>query len=293
MTRDSFSATTDNWKHIVNFSGGDCSFWAAHRVIERYGRKKVALLFADTLEEDEDLYAFNKKAEEILGVKITRVSREITIWDLFRKQGLIGNNRFPICSIYLKREMLDEWMVTNFEMSAQHQNFLKDHATLYLGFDWTEAHRLNDLRAVHPDWHIEAPMQWEPIWDKCRMRREAEALGLPEQKLYKLGFPHNNCGGCCVRAGISHWVHLYKHLPHRYAKWEAEEITTAEQLAARDIEPLSILKDRRGGQTSNLYLWQLRQRIESGEPLPKHDWGGCGCGGASPNQPSNPNTTKH
>jgi 3'-phosphoadenosine 5'-phosphosulfate sulfotransferase (PAPS reductase)/FAD synthetase len=275
----------------VNFSGGDCSFWAASRVIEKEGKDNVVLLFADTLEESDDLYAFNRKAEELLGVRITRISREISIWDLFRKQGMIGNNRFPICSVYLKRELLDAWMLERFEMAVDQSNWFKQNATLYIGFDWTEPHRLADMRAAHPKWHVEAPMQWEPIWDKCKMRQEAEKLGLPEQKLYKLGFPHNNCGGCCVRAGISHWVHVYKHLPHRYAKWESEERATAEYLTARGIEPLSILKDRRGGETNNLYLWQLRNRIEAGEDLPKHDWGGCGCGGATSNQPTNPNTT--
>lgn len=268
-------------KYIVNFSGGDCSFWAAHRVIERHGKENTVLLFADTLEESESLYTFNRKAEEILGVMITRVSRELKIWDLFRQQGMIGNNRFPICSIYLKRELLDEWMLANFEMAVRQFNFVSETATLYLGFDWTEEHRLKDMRETHPEWSIDAPMQWEPIWDKCKMRIEAEKLGLPEQELYRLGFPHNNCGGCCVRAGISHWVHLYRTLPKRFIEWEREEIDTANHLTQRGIEPLSILKDRREGETNNLYLWQLRQRIESGEKFPEHEWGGCGCGGVS------------
>lgn len=65
------------------------------------------------------------------------------------------------------------------------------------------------LRAVHPDWEIRAPMQEGDIWDKCRMQREAQTLGFETPELYRLGFPHFNCGGRCVRAGISHWVHLY------------------------------------------------------------------------------------
>jgi 3'-phosphoadenosine 5'-phosphosulfate sulfotransferase (PAPS reductase)/FAD synthetase len=267
-------------KHIVNFSGGDCSFWAAHRVIHQYGKENVVLLFADTLIEDEDLYTFNTKAEEILGVKITRVSVEITPWALFRKEGLIANNRFPICSVRLKREPLDEWMISNFEMLEDQSNFLLEKAILYLGFDWTEEHRLADIRREKPGFKIEAPMQWDPIWDKCKMRTEAEALGLPEQKLYKLGFPHNNCGGRCVRAGISHWVHLYRMLPARFLEWEFEEQTTMEDFRRRGIEPLTMLKDRRGGETKNLSLRDLRLRIEAGEKFDRNDWGGCGCGGA-------------
>lgn len=267
-------------KHIVNFSGGDCSFWAAHRVIEKYGKENVVLLFADTLVEDDDLYAFNEKAQEILGVKITRVSREETPWQLFRKQGCIGNSLHPICSILLKREQLDRWTESNFETNLIQSSLFLEHSITYLGFDWTEEHRIEAIRKAFPSRTWEAPMQWEPIWDKCKMRREAEALGLPEQKLYKLGFPHNNCGGRCVRAGISHWVHLYRNLPERFLDWEREELETMENFRQRGIDPLTMLKDRRGGTTKNLSLHSLRLRIESGERFPSDDWGGCGCGGA-------------
>jgi hypothetical protein len=268
-------------KHIVNFSGGDCSFWAAHRVIQKFGKENVVLLFADTLIEDEDLYAFNKAASKILGVKITRISRELTPWQLFRREGLIGNNRFPICSVYLKREILDEHAAANFEMLIEQENFLLEKAILYIGFDWTEEHRLVEIQKAKPGVQIEAPMQWEPIWDKCRMRKEAEALGLPEQKLYTAGFPHNNCGGRCVRAGISHWVHLLKVFPDRYGEWEIEEQSTIKDFETRGIQAWTILRDRRGGEAKQLSLKDLRLRVESGEEFPRDDWGGCGCGGAT------------
>src|SRR4051812_43130943 len=95
--------------HVVNFSGGLCSFLAAVRVAEKYGTSDLTLLFADTLVEDQELYDFNSRAAEYIGVPITRISRELTPWELFRRQGLIGNSRFPICSVYLKREPLDRW----------------------------------------------------------------------------------------------------------------------------------------------------------------------------------------
>ena len=268
-------------KHIVNFSGGDCSFWAAHRVVEKHGAKDTVLLFADTLIEDQSLYEFNERSAQILGVPITRVCYGLTPWQLFRKEGLIGNNRLPICSVRLKREPLNEWMAENFELIKDQGNFLKDHATVYLGFDWTEEHRVQDMRREHPEWLIEAPMQEEPIWDKCKMRREAEALGLPEQRLYSLGFPHNNCGGACVRAGITHFVHLYRVLPSKFLEWENEEAETIEEFKARGIEPLTMLKDRRGGVTKSLTLRELRFRIEAGEKFPMDEWGGCGCGGVA------------
>lgn len=262
-------------KRIVNFSGGLCSFWAAHRLIEKHGPADVVLLFADTLIEDPDLYAFNEMAAKILGVPITRIAEGRTPWQVFRDGGIIGNARFPICSVILKREPLDLW---------RRENCIEMDSILYMGFDWTEAKRLEDLRRELSNWRVEAPMTEPPYWDKCKMQTEAEKLGFKIPRLYQLGFPHNNCGGRCVRAGISHWVHLYKTLPAQFKEWEDEERSTAEDLRARGIEPLSILKDRREGTTKNLYLWQLRERIEAGEQFTRFDWGGCGCGGAT--QPS-------
>lgn len=259
-------------KHIVNFSGGACSFWAAHRVVQRYGTKDVVLLFADTLIEDSELYEFNEHASGLLGVPITRICYGLTPWQLFRKEGLIGNSRFPICSVRLKREILDEWHRTNcLEMTS----------VIYVGFDWTETHRLVDLRRELSSWRIEAPMTEAPFWDKCKMLSEAEALGLKTPILYRLGFPHNNCGGRCVRAGITHFVHLYRVLPDRYLEWENEEQDCMADFRTRGIDPLTVLKDRRGGTPKNLSLRDLRLRIEAGEKFSTHDWGGCGCGGAT------------
>lgn len=232
----------------------------------------MTLLFADTLIEDSELYIFNEQAGRLLGVPITRIANGLTPWELFRKKGLIGNARFPICSVYLKREPLDSW---------HRANCLELDSVLYMGFDWTESVRLDDLRLELPSWRIEAPMTEAPYWDKCKMEAEARKLGLIIPVLYLLGFPHNNCGGRCVRAGITHWVQLLRKLPERYHEWENEEQVTMADFRERGIVPLTILKDRRGGKTKNLSLLDLRLRVESGEKFPIDDWGGCGCGGAT------------
>lgn len=258
-------------KRIVNWSGGLCSFWAAKRVIEKYGIADVILLFADTLIEDADLYRFNQQASAHLGLKITRVSLELSPWALFKREGMIGNNKYPICSIYLKREPLDEW---------HRRNAWEMDSVIYIGMDWTEKHRLDRMRSDKPDWQIEAPMIDEPIWDKCRMIAETEKLGIEIPRLYRLGFPHNNCGGRCVRAGQSHFVHLLKVLPEAFAEWEREEFECQSDMLARGISSnsFSVLRDRRGGETKPMTLRQLRERVEAGEEFPRDDWGGCGCG---------------
>jgi hypothetical protein len=57
-------------KHIIQFSGGICSFFAAKRVVKKYGKENVILLFCDTLIEDEDLYRFIEDTKNIWGVNL-------------------------------------------------------------------------------------------------------------------------------------------------------------------------------------------------------------------------------
>lgn len=270
-------------KYIVNFSGGWCSFWSAMRTVEIYGKENTILLFADVLIEDDDLYEFNKTASGIIGVPITRISLEMSPWQLFRERGIIGNDRRPLCSIILKREPLNSWMAKNFELDRNQTNALSEDATVVLGFDFTEFNRFEDFQNAHPTWRVSAPMTEGQLWDKCRMQSEGELLGIKTPKLYRMGFPHNNCGGGCVKAGISHFVNLYYRLPAVFWRWAAEESYTQHSNREKGSEHwnFTILKDRRGGKTNPLPLIELAYRIESGEQFPTDDHGGCGCGGVT------------
>lgn len=264
--------------HIVNLSGGVCSFWAAHRVIARHGAENVTLLFADVLSEDPDLYRFNNDVSAYFGIVITRISLEKSPWDLFRERGIIGNNRFPLCSVVLKREPLDEW---------RRRNCLEFTTTLHIGVDWTEEHRLHSMRDKEPGWRIEAPMCEPPLWDKCRMLDELRKIGIEPPALYGLGFPHNNCGGRCVKAGQAQWALLLHTKPDSFREWELEEEAfRAPSERFPEGRDYSILTDRRGdGKKKPLPLRVFRERVEAGESFDRHDWGGCGCAlDADPNR---------
>jgi hypothetical protein len=249
--------------HIVSYSGGVCSFWAAHRVIDKFGSGNVKLLFADVLMEDEDLYRFNQDVAEYFGIPITRISREKTPWQLFNDRQMIGNSRFPLCSVKLKRELLDDWI---------DRHCLVRETVRYVGLDWTEEHRLIALQEALYPWQFIAPMIEKPLWDKCKMLDELRLLGIKPPRLYDLGFPHNNCGGFCVKAGQAQFAQLLKHMPERYAFHEDEE-----QKLRRKVGNYSILKDRRNAESKPLTLRRLRKRIEAGESFDRDDWGGCGC----------------
>lgn len=257
-------------KHIVQFSGGICSFWAAHRVIDRYGSGNVTLLFADTMMEDEDLYRFNNDAEEFLGVPITRIADGRTPWEVMRDEKVIGRSGLDVCSRILKRDLLDHW---------RFENTTSENSIFYLGLDWTEEHRMlgdNQRQGMvkrFAPWCVMAPMQEEPIWDKCRMMDELYKIGIALPMLYKLGFPHNNCGGFCIKAGQAHFAKLLEILPKRYAFHEAEE-----EKVRQIVGDYSVMNDRRGGTGKKVMTMKaFRERIEAGESFDRHDWGGCGC----------------
>lgn len=254
--------------HVINFSGGVCSFWAAKRTLDKHGRENCVLLFADTCMEDEDLYRFNRDAEAYLGVQLIRLSRELTPWQLFRQKHKIGNDRSPICSILLKRDLLNAWQTEH-----------APTATLVIGMDWEEEDRLARMRSKYPHLTIEAPMMAEPVWDKCRMLAELKSIGIRHPRLYDAGFSHNNCGGFCVRAGHAHFAHLYRWNRELYSYHEEQErLTNLEFRQHGMTQDYSILTDRRGGPGPRrpITLAAFRSRIESGE-YDHHEWGGCGC----------------
>ena len=259
--------------HVVSFSGGVCSFWTAARVVARYGKENVTLLFADTKMEDADLYRFCRDATQYLDVPLTTIADGRTPWQVFNDEGMMGNSQADLCSRILKRELLDKW---------HRAHCLEMTSTLYVGIDWTEEHRLTRLRWRKPGWRIEAPMCEPPLWDKCRMLAELRAIGIEPPRLYKLGFPHNNCGGFCIKAGQAHFAHLLKVMPERYAEHEAQE----EALRLR-LGDVSIMKDRRNKTLATLTLKQLRERIERGESFDRSEWGGCGCAIDAPEQEQN------
>jgi hypothetical protein len=66
---------------------------------------------------------------------------------------------------------------------------------LYVGIDWSEAHRTPAIVRGWAPWTVRFPMCDEPYLSKQDMLDAARAAGLAPPRLYELGFSHNNCGG--------------------------------------------------------------------------------------------------
>ena len=69
---------------------------------------------------------------------------------------------------------------------------------------------------------VSFPLMWKP-WYKSKYSKLVERWGIEIPRLYKMGFPHNNCGGRCIAQGKREWKRLGHYFPERYNEvmnWE-------------------------------------------------------------------------
>lgn len=245
------------------FSGGVGSWACAKRVAAQHGTERLTLLFADTKVEHPDTYRFLREAAANVGGTLVEIADGRTIWEVFRDVRYLGNSRVDPCSRILKRDLCDAWL-------AQH--FTPENVTVYVGIDWSESHRYETIRERKKPWVYEAPLCAAPYLTKDQMNDWAEREGLRKQELYRLGMPHANCGGGCVKMGIGGFARLLRADREQYLEWERNEASLRDLLG-----DVSILRDRAGGETAPLTLASLRSRLEDGGQCDMLDIGGCGC----------------
>lgn len=253
-------------KRVGMLSGGEAS-WAAMKLdAQRRGVEGLVLLFTDTKEEDADTYRFLDESAANISAPLVKASDGRRLWEVFKDSRMIGNTRADICSRVLKREVADRWLQENCD---------PQHTVVLLGYHIEEVHRFKKAKARYAanGWECQAPLCEQPYMAASEIKAWARREGLEEQRLYKLGFLHANCGGFCVKAGHAHFEHLLKTLPEVYRRHEQEE-EAMRQYLGKDV---AILRDRRGGRTRPLPMREFRERFEQGEKCDPFDWGGCGC----------------
>lgn len=247
----------------VQFSGGAASYVAAKLILDECGHDGVALIFADTLIEDEDLYRFLSEAEQRLNHAVIRISEGRDPWEVFFAERMMGSSRRDPCSKILKRKLMDKWRAENCVAGC----------TMVVGYDATEDFRFQPLKTRMAPVKVRAPLLEQGIW-KEQVYRIVEADGLRLPRLYQMGFPHNNCGGFCVKAGQASFALLLENLPERYAKHEAKE-EAFRKFIGKDV---SIMRDRRGNTSKPLTMKAFRERHEQNPSLlDRSDLGGCTC----------------
>lgn len=273
--------------HVVSISGGKGSWFTGVRVAETCMEPgdHLVLLFADTKMEDEDLYRF--LAETVRDVlrrlpsgctgEFVELADGRDVWQVFFDSRFMGNSRIDPCSRILKRQLIRGWI---------DENCVPGETVIYLGIDWTEAHRFEKAEKHWAPFKCRAPLTEPPYFDRSQVDEELARAGIKQARLYDLGMAHNNCGGFCVKAGQASFRLLLEKLPERYAYHEAKEREFREFIG-KDV---AILTDRRGGGKRPMTLKEFRERIEetgraakpfTDDPVAMEDFnyefGGCAC----------------
>jgi len=240
--------------HVVTLSGGTASAVAASRVIERYSGEDIRLFFADTSWEDEDLYRFLDDLEAYWEKKIDRFVDGRNPLEVAEQRRLIPNQKRAPCSVALKVEPCVEFLAG-----------LPKPVTLHLGLDITEQHRA--ARPKHEYEKIDGvsvdlPLLWKPPAFPPH-RRVVESWGIKAPRLYDLGFPHNNCGGRCVKQGIAEWLRLKVTFPERFEQVAAWEEAQRAKGGAR--ANFGIARDQSGGKVVARTLREIEAMADTAQ----------------------------
>tara|TARA_R110000803_G_scaffold18124_3_gene48651 strand:- start:126 stop:896 length:771 start_codon:yes stop_codon:yes gene_type:complete len=250
-------------KSVVMFSSGISSWAAGKRYAEEHGTEGMVLLFADTLIEDDDNYRFLNEAAVNIGCEVTTLTDGRNPFEIMKQRRIIGNSRIDPCSDVLKRKLLHKWQAENCDKNTP----------IIFGLSWEEMNRSERLKARAPEWNYVTPLCDAPYITKNDQLAWAKSEGIMPPRLYEMGFPHANCGGFCIKAGQANFKLLLKNFPERYAEAEEWELGMQDYLECEN----TILRTTVNNERVNLSLKQLREKIESEEPIDEFDFGGCAC----------------
>lgn len=266
---------------IISVSGGLAS--AANAILAARSGQPYIMVFADTSVEDDDLHRFLYDLETYLGQPIIRLKDGRDPWDVFADKQYIGNSRTAHCSAELKTKQ-----VKNFADALCSPN-----DPIILGMYKDEEERLIRAQANWSPRPVRSLLIEQSIYPKDVEKMICEEAGIKKPRLYEMGFPHNNCGGMCVRAGQGQFARLLDLRPALYARHEqrneavrakinmkaAERIKLGKYRGNVDKEPAGgFIRITRNGSDEYLHMKEFRERVQSGQLIPaRYEMGGCGC----------------
>jgi len=237
---------------VMSVSGGSGSAVALLKLLEHYPAASVVGVFANTQTEAADLYRFLDDLESHTGLTFVRLDQGMDIWDCFERYGVMKMHGAYKASVELKIKPLVKWVQAH---------YTPEQAVVASGMSWMEPER-QDRMKMRWDQHgygVVHPLNLSPKLSDCEEKEYLQQRGLTPPNLYDKGYPHNNCGGGCILAGMGQWAGFYRDFPEQFAYHERRE------QAFFDRTGFTILKDRRGGQQRPLTLRQLRERVDAGE----------------------------
>lgn len=266
---------------IHSVSGGLAS--AANAILAARAGVPFIMVFADTTIEDDDLHRFLYDLETYLKHPIIRLKDGRDPWQVFEDVGYIGNSQKAHCSKMLKTQMV-----------AKFANMVcRPDDPMILGMYRDESERLDRAAVNWAPRPVRSRLIEQSIYPSDVEQIVCVEAGIKKPRLYDMGFPHNNCGGMCVRAGQGQFARLLDLRPATYAKNEQRNEQVRKTIAKRAAERIAagtykgktggessggFIRVKRNGVTEYLHMKEFRERVQSGELIPaRYEMGGCGC----------------
>lgn len=248
-------------KYVVSLSGGLASFMTAELL--RRDDKDFDLVFCDTLSEAPDLYRFLDDQAQYFGKTIVRLSQGMNIWQAQYAADYQANSRKDPCSRILKREPFKAYMKKYYK---------PEEATIVIGIGSKEKHRTKDFQRNHAPFAVIAPLTEKEITNDD-IAEVCENAGFRAPEIYDYDFPHNNCGGFCVKAGQKQAAMLLKHKRKTYLWHERKQEAVFELMDKKH----PTIRKVENGEMKYYSLREFRAFLESGGAPDLYDEGTCAC----------------
>jgi len=200
-----------NDKRIVCwFSCGAASAVAVKLAIaENAGKWPLIVARAIVREEHPDNDRFAADCEKWFGVPITNLINEKydgSIYEVFRQRNFISGINGAPCTMHLKKEPRLNMQLPN---DVQIFGYCADEQAR-----WDRFIDANNIDAKAP--LIERGI----MHDDCLAIVQKAGIDLPA--MYKLGYQHNNCIGCCKAGGKGYWNKIRVDFPAQFKRMADE-----------------------------------------------------------------------
>jgi len=174
------------------FSCGAASAVATKLAIAQYGKENIVIARCIVIEEHQDNERFASDCEKWFGMPITNLINEKydgSIFEVFKQKRYISGIGGAPCTMHLKKDLRVAFQQPNdkhvFGYCAEEQG------------RWDAFIDANNIDAVAP--LIERGLEHS---DCLAMVKDA---GIEIPMMYKFGYQHNNCIGCCKAQGQGYW----------------------------------------------------------------------------------------
>ena len=190
---------------ICWFSCGAASAIATKLAISKYGKENLIIARCIVQEEHYDNDRFSDDCQNWFEHPITNLSNEKylgSIFEVFRKRKYISGVSGAPCTLILKKQVREKFQLPTDKHVFGYCSEEQDR--------WDSFLDANNIDAVSPI--IDAGLEHKD----CLAMIQNAGIELPE--MYKLGYKHNNCIGCCKAQGGGYWNKIRTDFPYQFER---------------------------------------------------------------------------